>query len=197
MSVSRPQEDGYIHKALRRELVQTLREKGITSKRVLDAIGRLPRHFFTDTALCQRAYEDIDFPIANGRILGRPFIAARHIELLKVSDEDNVLEIGTGSCYQACLLAEMNANVYTFERDMETYQMVKNYFFIGNYPSISRFIGEGKYGLEKYAPFDQIIINTPIIQIPPKILEQLKPGGTIVYRIIAGTETKLMSTTKS
>ena len=197
MKSSRPQEDTYQHKGLRKQLVQILREAGINDEKVLAAVGSVPRHFFTDTALCQRAYEDIDFPIANGRILGRPFIAARHIELLKVNGGDNVLEIGTGSCYQACLMAEMNANVYTFEKDMETYQMVKNYFFIGNYPSISRFVGEGKYGLETYAPFDRIIINTPIKQIPPKLIEQLKPEGIIVYNLIEGNTVTLMSMTLS
>ena len=196
MSVSRPQEDTYIHKGLRRELVQIIREQGIKDKRVLEALGRLPRHFFTDSALLQRAYEDFDFPIANGIILGRPFIAAQNLQLLEVNEYDDVLEIGTGSCYQACLMAEMHASVYTIEKDRESYNMVSHYFFLGNYPSISRFIGEGKYGLPTYAPFDKIIINAPIKQIPPKILEQLKPGGTIVYTINDGTSTKLMSLTK-
>ncbi len=191
MSVSRPQEDTYLTKGLRRDLVQLLGEKGIKDEKVLDAVNSLPRHFFADSALIQRAYEDVDFPIANGKILGRPFIAARNIELLQVNEYDNVLEIGTGSCYQACLMAEMNATVYTFENDRETYSMVTDYFFIKKYPAIHRFIGEGKYGLMTYAPFDKIIISTPVKQVSPKLLEQLKPGGTIVANLIGGTSSKM------
>lgn len=193
MSVSLPQEDNYLTKGLRKKLVQVLHEKGIQDLRVLNAVGRLPRHFFTDSSLCHKVYEDSDFPIPNGRIFGRPFIAARNIELLKLNENNSVLELGTGNGYQACLMAEMNANVYTFEKDRELYGMVSDYFFIKDYPTIIRFIGEGKYGQLTYAPFDRIIISTPVSQVFPKLIEQLKPGGILVANIIEGNSTKQIS----
>ena len=182
MSVSRPQEDQYMHKGLRIQLVEILRGKGIQDENVLEAIGNLPRHFFVDSGLYRQAYDDVDFPIANGRIIGRPYNVARNIELLNLNKYDRVLEIGTGSCYQACVMSEMKAQVFTIENDRELFDMVGCYFFMKSYQSIKRFFGNGFTGIPSFAPFDKILIMPPVKTIPPALIEQLKPGGTIVYK---------------
>ncbi len=192
MSVSRPQEDQYMHKGLRIQLVEILRGKGIQDENVLEAIGNLPRHFFVDSGLYRQAYDDVDFPIANGRIIGRPYNVARNIELLNLNKYDRVLEIGTGSCYQACAMSEMKAQVFTIENDRELFDMVGSYFFMKSYQSIKRFLGNGFTGIPSFAPFDKILIMPPMKTIPPALIEQLKPGGTIVYKDLNRTSQTLI-----
>ena len=192
MSVSRPQEDQYLHKGLRIQLVEILRGKGIQDENVLEALGNLPRHFFVDSGLYRQAYDDVDFPIANGRIIGRPYNVARNIELLNLNKYDRVLEIGTGSCYQACAMSEMKAQVFTIENDRELFDMVGCYFFMKSYQSIKRFFGNGFIGIPSFAPFDKILIMPPMKTIPPALIEQLKPGGTIVYKQIDGSSKTLI-----
>jgi len=196
MPVSRPQEDTYLHKGLRKQLVQILREKGIVNEEVLEAIGNVPRHFFVDSSLYRQAYDDVDFPITNGRILTRPYYVARNIELLNLNLYDKVLEIGTGSCYQACVMSTMKAQVYTIEKDKEEYEMAKYYFFLKNYPLIRRFYGNGMAGLPSFAPFDKIFIAAPVKEAPQALLEQLKPGGIMVFTMEGRTSSKLTSITK-
>ena len=163
-------------------MVEILRGKGIQDENVLEAIGNLPRHFFVDSGLYRQAYDDVDFPIANGRIIGRPYNVARNIELLNLNKYDRVLEIGTGSCYQACAMSEMKAQVFTIENDRELFDMVGCYFFMKSYQSIKRFFGNGFIGIPSFAPFDKILIMPPMKTIPPALIEQLKPGGTIAYK---------------
>jgi len=187
MSVSRPQEDQYLHKGLRLQSVEIMRVNGIQDESVLEAIGNLPRHFFVDSGLYRQAYDDVYFPIANGRIIGRPYNVARNIELLNLNKYDRVLEIGTGSCYQACVMSEMKAQVFTIENDRVLFDMVGRYFFMKSYQSIKRFFGNGFTGIPSFAPFDKILIMPPVKTIPLVLIEQLKPGGTIVYKDINRT----------
>ncbi len=114
-------EDSYRHKGLRKKLVDLLRSKGITDERVLEAINTIPRHYFLDTAFDEIAYEDRAFPIDEGQTISQPYTVAYQTQLLEIKPYDKVLEIGTGSAYQACVLAEMNAQVFTIERQKKLF----------------------------------------------------------------------------
>lgn len=180
---NKPKDDNYLHKGLRRQLVLQLREKGIRDERVLAAIEAIPRHFFLDPAFERIAYEDRAFPITAGQTISQPYTVAYQTQLLEIKKFDKVLEIGTGSAYQACVLAEMGAMVYSVERQKELYDFVGKFFFIGRYPNIKRFYGDGYEGLPSFAPFDKVIVTAAAPFIPPKLVEQLKPGGIMVIPV--------------
>lgn len=180
---SKPREDNYLHKGLRRQLVQTLREKGINDERVLAAIEAIPRHFFLDPAFERIAYEDRAFPITAGQTISQPYTVAYMSQLLDVKKYEKVLEIGTGSAYQACVLAELGAMVYTIERQKALYDFVGDFFFLKHYPNIKRFYGDGYIGLQSFAPFDKVIVTAAAPYVPPKLIEQLKPGGIAVIPV--------------
>jgi protein-L-isoaspartate(D-aspartate) O-methyltransferase len=191
------QEDNYRHKALRRDLIQLLREKGVKDEAVLAAIERIPRHFFLDSAFERIAYEDRAFPIAAGQTISQPYTVAYQSQLLEVKKFDKILEIGTGSAYQACVLAELGAQVYTIERQKELYDFVGNFFFLKKYLNIRRFYGDGFEGLPSYGPFDKVIITAAAPFIPPKLVAQLKPGGFMVVPVGDDAGQKMMRITKS
>lgn len=193
---SKPKEDNYLHKGLRRQLIQTLREKGIKDEKVLSAIEKIPRHFFLDNAFERIAYEDRAFPIAASQTISQPFTVAYQTELLQIKKFDKVLEIGTGSAYQSCVLAELGAMVYTIERQRALFDFVEQFFFIKNYPNIKRFYGDGYEGAPSYAPFDKIIVTAAAPFIPPKLIEQLKPGGIAVIPVGDDSGQKMMQITK-
>src|SRR5689334_20248022 len=156
---SKPKEDDYRHKKLRKDLVQSLREKGISDEKVLAALERIPRHFFLDTAFERIAYEDRAFPISAGQTISQPYTVAFQTQLLQVQKYDKVLEVGTGSAYQACVLAEVGAKVFTIERQKELFDFVGKFFFLKSYLSIKRFYGDGYEGLPSFAPFDKVLIT--------------------------------------
>lgn len=189
-------EDNYLQKGLRKQLVQLLREKGITDEKALAAIEAIPRHFFLDPAFERIAYEDRAFPITAGQTISQPYTVAYQTQLLGIKKFDKVLEIGTGSAYQACVLAEMGVMLYTIERQKELYDFVGGFFFLTNYPNIKRFYGDGYEGLPTYAPFDKVIITAAAPYIPPKLIEQLKPGGVMVVPVGEGDAQKMMRITK-
>jgi protein-L-isoaspartate(D-aspartate) O-methyltransferase len=176
----RQYEDSWQHKGLRKKLIDLLREKGITDEAVLEAMNNIPRHYFLDSAFDKIAYEDRAFPIAEGQTISQPYTVAYQTQLLRVRKSDKVLEIGTGSVYQATVLAELGARVFTIERQKKLYDLQKNYYFKSKYPNIKFFFGDGFEGLPSFAPFDRIIITAAAPFIPPKLLEQLKPGGLMV-----------------
>lgn len=194
---SKPKEDNYLHKGLRKQLVQILRDKGIKDERVLSAIESIPRHFFLDPAFERIAYEDRAFPIAAGQTISQPYTVAYQSQLLEIRKFDKVLEIGTGSAYQASVLAEMGAMVYTIERQKALYDFVGKFFFLRNYPNIKRFYGDGYEGLPTFAPFDKIIITAAAPYVPPKLVEQLKPGGIMVAPVGDDQGQKMLRITKS
>src|ERR1051326_9478558 len=134
----RPTEDTYRHKGLRKKLTAGIREKGISDERVLSALNDIPRHFFLDSAFDENAYVDKAFPIGEGQTISQPYTVAYQTQLLEVKPFEKVLEIGTGSAYQACVLAEMGAQVYTIERQKALYDFVGSFFFMKNYPNIKR-----------------------------------------------------------
>lgn len=176
----RQTEDTYRHKGLRRKLVETVKNKGITDEKVLDAIGKIPRHFFLDSAFDEVAYEDKAFPIEEKQTISQPYTVAYQSQLLELKPFDKVLEIGTGSAYQACVLAELGAQVYTIERQKKLYDLNKGFAFLKKYPNIKFFYGDGFEGLPTYGPFDKVIITAAAPFIPPKLVEQMKIGGMMV-----------------
>ena len=132
-------EDTYRHKGLRKKLIDLLREKGITDEEVLTAMNNIPRHFFLDSAFDEIAYEDRSFPISEGQTISHPHTVAYQTQLLQIKKLDTVLEIGTGSVYQASVLAEMGARVFTIERQKKLFDLHKDYVFKAKYPTIKFF----------------------------------------------------------
>ncbi len=187
----RPTEDSYRHKGLRKKLTDTIREKGITSEEVLQAISQIPRHFFLDSAFDEVAYEDRAFPIGEDQTISQPYTVAYQSQLLEVKKFDKVLEIGTGSAYQAVVLAELGALVFTIERQKKLFDANKQFAFLKKYPAIKFFYGDGYEGLPTYAPFDKVIITAAAPEIPAKLVAQMKPGGMMVIPVGAG-EIQLM-----
>ena len=189
-------EDSYQHKGLRNQLVNLLKQKGITDENVLNAINTIPRHYFLDSAFDQIAYEDRAFPIGEGQTISQPYTVAYQTQLLQIKKSDKVLEIGTGSVYQSTVLAEMGAWVYTIERQKKLYDTHKNFYFRSKYPNIKFFYGDGFEGLQAYAPFDKIIITAAAPFIPPKLIQQLKIGGVMVIPVDEGDVQRMHRLTK-
>jgi len=192
----RKTEDSYRHKGLRKKLIDTIRSKGITDENVLAAMLQIPRHFFLDNALDDIAYEDRAFPIGEGQTISQPYTVAYQTQLLQVHPYDKILEIGTGSAYQACVLAEMGANVFTIERQKKLYEKHKNFIFKQKYPGIKFFYGDGFEGLPTYSPFDKILITAAAPFVPPKLIDQLKTGGQLVLPLDYGELQKMIRITK-
>ena len=192
----RPTEDTYRHKGLRKKLAQTVQAKGITDERVLDAVLEVPRHFFLDSAFDEKAYEDRAFPIGEGQTISQPYTVAYQSQLLEINPFMKVLEIGTGSAYQAVVLAEMGVQVYTIERQKKLFDSNKLFEFLKKYNSIKFFYGDGYQGLPTYAPFDRVIITAAAPEVPKKLIEQLKPGGMMVIPLGAGDLQQMMRITK-
>jgi protein-L-isoaspartate(D-aspartate) O-methyltransferase len=178
-----PRDDNYMHKGLRKQLVESLRVKGIKDERVLAALEGVPRHFFLDTAFERRAYEDKAFPIAADQTISQPYTVAYQTQLLEIKKFDKVLEIGTGSAYQACVLGELGVMLYTIERQKALYDLAAEMPVVKKYPNIKRFYGDGFAGLPSFGPFDKVLVTCGAPFIPPKLLEQLKPGGIMVIPV--------------
>lgn len=185
-------EDAYLHKGLRNQLVNLLKEKGITDTAVLDAIGSIPRHFFLDSAFDRIAYEDRAFPIAADQTISQPYTVAYQTQLLDIQPGDKVLEIGTGSMYQTTVLAQMGAKVFTIERQKQLFEQTAKYSFKEKYPDIYFHFGDGFEGLPTLAPFDKILITAAAPSIPPKLWEQLKVGGKMVIPVDESNTTQRM-----
>lgn len=192
----RPTEDTYRHKGLRKKLVDTIRSKGITDEALLIAIEKIPRHFFLDSAFDEVAYEDRAFPIGEGQTISQPYTVAYQTQLLEIKKFDKVLEIGTGSAYQAVVLAELGVQVYTIERQKKLFDANKQFALLKKYPSVKFFYGDGYEGLPTYAPFDKVIITAAAPEVPPKLIEQLKQGGMMVIPLGAGDVQQMLRITK-
>ncbi|MFY8004739.1 MAG: protein-L-isoaspartate(D-aspartate) O-methyltransferase [Chitinophagaceae bacterium] len=190
--------DNYTHKGERKALIDYLRnEKNITDETVLKAMENIPRHFFLDSAFERHAYQDKAFPIGQGQTISQPFTVAFQTQLLQVKKHDKILEVGTGSVYQATVLAEIGARVFTIERQKALYDFQqKAYFFKNKYLNIKFFYGDGFEGLPTFAPFDKIIITAGAPIIPPKLIQQLKPGGMMVIPVDEGALQRMYRITK-
>jgi len=178
--------DNYRHKGLRKKLVDEIRSKGITDENVLNAINKIPRHLFMDSSFLAFAYEDKPFPIGSGQTISQPYTVAFQTELLEVKPGDKILEIGTGSGYQACVLLEMGAKVYSIERQKKLFLRTKEHLpSLGYDPKL--FYGDGNLGLPTFAPFDKIIITAGAPIVPDALLDQLKNGGIMVIPLGKGS----------
>lgn len=175
-------EDNYRQRGLRNKLVKKLREKGISDPRILAAIGKVPRHFFFENALLEHAYQDKAFPIGEGQTISQPYTVAFQTEKLEVRPGDKVLEIGTGSGYQACILLEMGARVYTIEYNRKLYEIVRNLLPRMGYKPYF-FYGDGSKGLPSVAPFDKILVTAGAPVIPTALTDQLAEGGILVIPV--------------
>lgn len=190
-------EDTYLHKGKRKALVALLREKGIKNERVLDAINKLPRHFFFDSALVSHAYEDKAFPIGEGQTISQPYTVAFQTELLDIKPGEKVLEIGTGSGYQGSILHLLGAEVYTIEYQKKLYEGTKR-FLARLGIDMKLFYGDGTGGLPEFAPFDKIIVTAGAPVVPESLVQQLKIGGILVIPVgTRGKQTMLKISKKS
>ena len=175
--------DSNRHKGMRNQLVATIERKGITDKKVLEAISKIPRHLFMDSSFVDFAYQDKPFPIGADQTISQPFTVAFQTELLKVKPGDKILEIGTGSGYQAAVLIELKAQVYSIERQKELYNRVKKFLPAVGYVPKKLVYGDGYLGLPEDAPFDGIIVTAGAPEVPKALLSQLKVGGRLVIPV--------------
>ncbi len=198
MSPDRIYSDSFQHKGMRRILINILRDKGISDEGVLDAMNKIPRHYFLDSAFDKIAYENRAFPIAAEQTISHPYTVAYQTQLLQVKKGEKVLEIGTGSIYQTTILAEMGVqSVFTIERQKKLYDEQKVfYYFRKQYPNIKFFYGDGFQGLPTYGPFDKIIITAAAPFVPPKLIEQLKPRGCMVIPVNEGEVQRMLRINK-
>jgi len=186
--------DSYKHKGLRKKLIETIRSKGIRDEKVLKAIEAIPRHYFLDSSFVEYAYQDTAFQIGSGQTISQPYTVAFQTELLQVEKGHKVLEIGTGSGYQACVLAELGAKVFTIERQKNLHVRTKAFLPKFGY-RIRAFFGDGYEGLPTYAPFDRILVTAGAPYIPEELLSQLKPGGILVIPV-GDTDNQIMTCIK-
>lgn len=192
----RPTEDKHRHQGLRHKLVELLKNNGINDESVLHAIGQVPRHFFLDSAFAEIAYENRSFPIGEGQTISHPYTVAYQTQLLGIKKYERVLEVGTGSAYQAVVLAALGAQVYTIERQRKLFDSTKEFLWLQKQPGIKFFYGDGYQGLPTYAPFDKILITAAAPQVPTALLDQLKVGGWMVVPVGEGNVQQMRKITK-
>jgi protein-L-isoaspartate(D-aspartate) O-methyltransferase len=175
-------EDNYKQRGLRNKLVKTLEKKGIKNPEILSAINRVPRHFFFENALLEHAYQDKAFPIGEGQTISQPYTVAFQTQKLEIKPGDKVLEIGTGSGYQACILLELGARVYTIEYNKTLFERTRDFLpEMGYRPYF--FYGDGSKGLPAKAPFQKIIVTAGAPVVPNALIEQLAEGGILVIPV--------------
>ncbi|MFM2251345.1 MAG: hypothetical protein RLZZ358_2275, partial [Bacteroidota bacterium] len=188
-------EDTYLHKGKRKALVAELRKKGIQNEAVLEAINTLPRHFFFDTALISHAYEDKAFPIGEGQTISQPYTVAFQSSLLEVAPGDKILEIGTGSGYQACILHLLGAKVISIEYQKKLFEHTSRFLQrLGI--QLQLFYGDGTGGVPAYAPYDKIIVTAGARVVPEALIQQLKIGGILVIPVGDRSKQAMVKITK-
>ncbi len=188
-------EDTYLHKGKRKALVAELRKKGIQNEAVLEAINTLPRHFFFDTALISHAYEDKAFPIGEGQTISQPYTVAFQSSLLEVAPGDKILEIGTGSGYQACILHLLGAEVFSIEYQKKLFEHTHRFLQrLG--VQLHLFFGDGTGGVPAHAPYDKIIVTAGAPVVPEALIKQLKIGGILVIPVGDRSKQAMVKITK-
>lgn len=175
--------DTFKHKGLRQQLVTVLIAKGIKDEAVLKAIGNIPRHLFMDSSFLDHAYQDKAFPIAADQTISQPYTVAFQTELLQIKKGDKILEIGTGSGYQAAVLCELDTKVYSIERQQELFKKTSKFLPKLGYRPKKLIFGDGYKGLKEEAPFDCIIVTAGAPFIPKPLLSQLKIEGRLVIPV--------------
>ncbi len=174
--------DNFQHKGLRQRMIEGLRLKGIRDEQVLEAIGRVPRHLFMESSFVKFAYKDQAFPIGAGQTISQPFTVAFQTQLLEVKPQERILEVGTGSGYQAAVLLELGADVFTIERQKELFVRTQQLLSKLKYEP-RFFLGDGYKGLPTYGPFDKILVTAGAPVIPASLKKQLKVGGLMVIPV--------------
>jgi protein-L-isoaspartate(D-aspartate) O-methyltransferase len=178
----RQMNDTYRHKGLRKQLVETIRSKGIRDEHVLEAIGKIPRHLFMDSGFVSFSYKDQAFPIGEGQTISQPYTVAFQTQLLEIKPHDKALEIGTGSGYQTAVLIELGAHVYTIERQRKLFlKAQENLSMLGYKPHF--FYGDGYQGKPTYGPYDRILVTAGAEDIPVTLKGQLKVDGIMVIPV--------------
>ena len=175
--------DTYRHKGLRKKLITSLRERGVDNEAILDAMSTIPRHLFLEKAFEEWAYVDKAFPIGKQQTISQPYTVAYQTNLLAVKKREKILEIGTGSGYQATVLAYLGARVYTVERQKALYDKTKILLKALGFKGIRTFLKDGMLGLPDHAPFDKILVTAAATSIPKDLLAQLTIGGTLVIPV--------------
>jgi len=188
--------DSYRHKGMRKRLIDSIRKKGIKDERVLEAMYKIPRHVFLDSSFLEYAYDDKPFPIGSGQTISQPYTVAKQTELLDVSKGQKVLEIGSGSGYQACVLEEIGAKVFSIERQKKLFVKTKEFISELGY-NIRFFYGDGNKGLPSFAPFDRILITAAAPEISKQLFSQLKIGGILVVPLGEGAVQTMVRITKT
>jgi protein-L-isoaspartate(D-aspartate) O-methyltransferase len=186
-----PLKDTFKHQGLRQQLVSIIKNKGITDAKVLDAIGKVPRHLFMDSGFLDHAYQDKAFPIAANQTISQPYTVAFQTELLQVKAGDKILEIGTGSGYQTAVLCELGAKVYSIERQLELFKITSKFLPKLGYRAKKLIFGDGYKGLKEEAPFDSIIVTAGAPMVPKPLMSQLKIGGRLVIPV--GEDVQIMT----
>ena len=178
--------DTYRHKGLRKNLIEKIRSREVADENVLDAMLKVPRHFYFDGAFLEKAYIDQAFPIAAGQTISQPSTVAIQTTLLHLQPGDKVLEIGTGSGYQSAVLCQLGVKVFTIERQKILFQKSKKLLAkLGCKANV--FYGDGFKGLPQFAPFDKILITCGAPFVPEDLVEQLKPGGRMIIPVGSGS----------
>lgn len=185
------------HKGMRNQLVKTIERKGIKDNKVLDAISKVPRHLFMDSGFIDFAYQDKPFPIGADQTISQPYTVAFQTELLQVKPGDKVLEIGTGSGFQTAVLIELNAVVFTVERQKELFTKTKKFLPRVGYVPKKMVFGDGYLGMPEHAPFDGIIVTAGAPFVPKPLLSQLKVGGRLVIPVGEGSQVMTLYIRKS
>lgn len=187
--------DTYKHKGQRRRLVNILQSKNISDKNVLKAIEEVPRHLFLPKDFEERAYDDNALPIDEEQTISQPYTVAIQTQSLNIKPDDKVLEIGTGSGYQAAIIAVMGAEVFTIERIEKLYTKAKK--ILNSYKNIHCFLGDGSLGLPQSSPYDKIIVTAAAPKIPDSLLRQLKVGGKAIIPVGDLNNQKMILVTKT
>ena len=180
---------------MRRQLVRELSDRGIKSKQVLDCFEAIPRHYFLDNAFAEQAYSNTAFQIGSGQTISHPYTVAYQTELLDIQKGEKILEIGSGSGFQTCVLCEMGAKVFSIERHKELHLKAKNIVRHLKYNARLSF-GDGYKGLPTFAPFDKVIITCGAPDIPEELVNQMKVGGIMIIPIGEGVEQQMKKIVK-
>lgn len=179
-------QDTHRHRGLRQKLINELRTKGFRDENILSAFMDIPRHYFLDKAFSDWAYKDVAFPIDADQTISQPYTVAVQTMLLEVKKGDKILEIGTGSGFQACVLSFLGAKVYTIERQKKLFDKTSGFLHDIGFGLIRTLYGDGYLGAPRFAPFDKILLTAAASEIPQKLIDQLKPGGIMVIPLGSG-----------
>jgi len=187
--------DTFKHKGKRKILIAELRAKGITDEKILEAFDAIPRHFFLDLAFEEQAYSNMAFQIGSGQTISHPYTVAFQTQLLEVEKGMKVLEIGTGSGFQTCILGKLGVKIVSIERHRDLHLKAKKMLEFFNI-NAKLFFGDGYAGNQSYAPYDRILVTCGAPDVPRELMNQLKIGGCMVIPVGEGDEQKMLKITK-